>query len=155
MAITYLLDVNVLLALLWWDHAEHLATVRWFRSGGVSWATTPVTQAGFVRVLSNRSVSRGFVSPEGAMDLLEKNLTAVPRHVFWPADIPFVAPVRSACQQIIGPKQTTDAYLVALALRHAGKLATLDRGILELVKDRPGEDAVELIELPPAPPGVQ
>jgi predicted nucleic acid-binding protein len=31
-----------------------------------------------------------------------------------------------------GHQQITDAYLVALAIRHRGKLATLDRGIVQL-----------------------
>ena len=89
------------------------------------------------------------------MDLLRKNLAASPNHRFWSADIEFVDSVRSTCNALIGAKQTTDAYLVALAHRHGGRLATLDRGVAELVRDKPGQDAVELIELPSAPLGVQ
>ena len=89
------------------------------------------------------------------MDLLRKNLAAAPNHRFWSADIEFVDSVRSTCNALIGAKQTTDAYLVALAHRNGGKLATLDRGILELVRDQPGQDAVELIQLPAPSTGVQ
>lgn len=154
MAVTRLLDVNVLLALLWRDHAEHRAVAQWFRTSVTSWATCPPTQLGFVRVLSLPSVSKGFVAPADAMVLLEKNL-ADTRHIFWHADIEFVDPVRSACHTLVGSKQTTDAYLVALAQRHGGKLATLDRGILELVRDKPSAESVELIDLPSRPLGVQ
>jgi predicted nucleic acid-binding protein len=34
---------------------------------------------------------------------------------------------------LIGHRQITDAYLVALAIRNKGKLATLDRGIQQWV----------------------
>ncbi len=146
MAVTRLLDVNVLLALLWQDHEDHDSVTRWFNAHVTSWATTPTTQVGFVRVLSLKTVSRGFVSPSDAMDLLQKNLSS-PHHVFWPADIDFVGPVRAICHTIVGSKQTTDAYLVALAHRHKGKLATLDRGLPELVKGKPAQDLVELIDV--------
>ncbi|MGA6983427.1 MAG: hypothetical protein WBZ11_17880 [Candidatus Sulfotelmatobacter sp.] len=33
---------------------------------------------------------------------------------------------------LTGHQQITDAYLVALAMRNRGKLATLDRGILRI-----------------------
>ena len=154
MAVTHLLDVNVLLSLLWQDHEDHSLVARWFHANVKSWATTPTTQIGFVRVLSLKTVSRGFVTPLDAMDLLEKNLSD-PRHVFWPADIEFVGPVRTTCHMLVGGKQTTDAYLVALAERHGGKLATLDRGVPELVKGRPAQDLIELIELPARTQGVQ
>jgi toxin-antitoxin system PIN domain toxin len=154
MAVTRLLDVNVLLALLWRDHAEHRAVAGWFRSSVESWATCPPTQLGFVRVLSLPTVSKGFVAPADAMELLERNLVD-PKHVFWPADIEFVDPVRSTCHRLVGSKQTTDGYLVALAHRYGGKLVTLDRSIPELVRGKPAEGAVELIELPSRPLGVQ
>ncbi|MCB1018271.1 MAG: PIN domain-containing protein [Acidobacteria bacterium] len=150
----YLLDANVLLARHWKPHRHHPSVRHWFDSAVTEWATTPVTQAAFVRLLSIHAITGGTITPGRAMDALQYDLDA-PNHVFWPADIAFVEPVRAACNTLIGPKQATDAYLVALALRHGGKLATLDRGVLELVRGRPGEEAVELIELPAEPQGVQ
>ena len=146
---TYLLDANVLLALLWKPHAHHTAVRDWLAAVDGNWATTPLTQLAFVRLLSLNALTAGQVTPTRAMEVLERDLLD-PRHVFWPADIEFVGPVRSACQPLVGGKQTTDAYLVVLSQRHGGKLATLDRGILELVKDKPGQDFVELIEAPAA-----
>ncbi|MGH9896422.1 MAG: type II toxin-antitoxin system VapC family toxin, partial [bacterium] len=49
-----LLDFNVLVALAWPNHVHHQAAVKWFltnQSGG--WATSPLTESGFVRVSSN------------------------------------------------------------------------------------------------------
>lgn len=58
-------------------------------------------------------------------------------------------PVRWACSALIGSKQTTDGNVVASAYRHGGKLATLDRGTPELVRNKRAPDVVDLVELPP------
>lgn len=149
---TYLLDVNVLVALLWAPHVRHESAFEWFQANGSSWATTPATEMGFVRVASNSPATRGQVSPSRAMDALQ-GLMARPGHVFWPSDIAFVDPVRRLCHTLTGGNQTTDAYLMALAEHKGGKLATFDRGIRELVKDRDISDLVEVI--PDAQSGVQ
>jgi len=46
---TFLLDVNVLMALLWENHEHHQVARPWFRQIP-DFATSPVTQLGFVRV---------------------------------------------------------------------------------------------------------
>ena len=47
-----LLDVNLLVALAWPGHVSFATVHRWFaRHGDAGWATCPITQAGFVRVL--------------------------------------------------------------------------------------------------------
>ena len=61
----YLLDVNVLLALLWPPFESHEAAHAWFvKSGRHAWATNPLTQLGVVRLLTNPSVMRGAVGAE-------------------------------------------------------------------------------------------
>ena len=52
----YLLDTNVLVALLWPSHGQHEAAVGWFaRRRAKGWATCPLTEAGFVRIDGPRS----------------------------------------------------------------------------------------------------
>ena len=83
----YLLDVNVLVALIWPAHAFHASVHTWFsRHSRRGWSTCPITQAGFVRVVSNPSFSRDAVSPEEALSLLADNLQR-PSHQFWPDGI--------------------------------------------------------------------
>jgi uncharacterized protein len=50
-------------------------------------------------------------------------------HAFWPDAIPYE---RAHLGGIIGHRQVTDAYLVALARHHGARLATLDRGLAAL-----------------------
>ena len=65
---TALLDVNILTALLWPAHEHHDAAHRWFRARARGrWATCPLTQLGFVRIVSNPAFSREALSPAAAM----------------------------------------------------------------------------------------
>jgi len=143
----YLLDVNVLIALTWPTHVHHVAARRWFdRDSRGGWATCPITQLGFVRVSSNPAAIRDAVRPAEAVAMLER-LTALPGHRFWPDEVAVTLAGPFASLSLVGHRQVTDAYLLALARHHGGKLATLDRGVPDLVSER-GERRtwVELIE---------
>ena len=143
---TYLLDTNVLIALSWRGHAEHERVSKWFaRQGANGWATCPITQAGFVRIVSSPAFSRQAASPQEALQLLKQNL-AHPKHKFWPADLDLVEATKLITDRIVGHQQVTDAYLLGLAIKKQGTLATLDRGILELLGARsPQQENLELL----------
>lgn len=129
MSAAYLLDVNVLLALLWPDNPDNPAAERWFRENHrKGWATCPATQASFVRLSSNRSFTPNALNPSAALSLLEKNIKH-PHHEFWPesyelADL--LAPFRL---QIKGHRQIADAYLLGLARKKEARLVTFDKSI--------------------------
>lgn len=132
MKAAYLLDVNVLLALFWPRHSAHESARRWFlahRSRG--WATCPVTQAGFVRLVSHPAISLGLVSPADALRVLEENC-ADARHEFWPAALSVAKAAELAGFPLEGHRLVTDAYLVGLAAHHGGKLASFDRKLAAL-----------------------
>ncbi len=142
----YLLDVNALIALTWPTHVHHGQTRRWFeRNSGSGWATCPITQLGFARISSNPKIVRDAVSPREAVAMLAR-LAALPGYEFWPDDMPVAERGPFASLAFVGHRQTTDAYLLALAQNQEGKLATLDSGIAELIAER-GQRArwVELI----------
>ncbi len=128
-----LLDVNVLVALFWYDHADNDAAWQWFRGNQKSgWATCPFTQAAFVRIVSNPSLSSEAASPVEAIALLEEALEK-PTHVFWPDSIPFPEAASYLRPDISGHKQITDAYLLGLAIHHQAKLATFDKRLASLL----------------------
>lgn len=138
----FLLDVNVLVALAWPEHEFHHRVGTWFGHNSHSgWATCPFTELAFVRILSNPAVSPAALTPQNALSVLASN-TSLPDHHFWPDAISVKDALKTFHGRITGHKQLPDAYLVALALQHRGKLATLDRGIRGLGT----EDAVELIK---------
>ena len=129
---TALLDVNILTALLWPAHEHHEVAHRWFSArSSAHWATCTLTQLAFVRISSNPAFSRDALSPIEAVAVLEKNLVH-PAHEFWKDNIQVAAAVKGMEQVLLGHRQLTDAYLLALAVRHEGVLATFDRGLRTL-----------------------
>lgn len=142
----YLLDTNVLIALLWPSHAQHDRAVKWFaRHRGKGWATCPLTEAGFVRIVSNPAFSRDAVTPREAIGVLAAN-RAAKDHAFWPDELSFAEAVAFAGARLVGHQQATDAYLLGLALRRGGVLATLDERIAALTESKSTErKALEIV----------
>jgi predicted nucleic acid-binding protein len=107
-----------------------------------------LTQTGFVRVSSNDHVLPDARTPAEALALLEK-IILVPGHVFWSDDISICSSKFVARKRLVGYRQVADAHLLALALSREGRLATFDRGVLEIVPvSVPADHAVRVI--PPA-----
>lgn len=137
-----LLDINVLIALAWPSHVHHGHAQMWFatkRSAG--FRTCPLTQLGFVRICSNPAFSKQSVPPRVALMLLDQ-ITALPEHEFWADDLSLKQAMPPA-QPLVGHRQITDAYLVALAESRGGLVATLDRGLLAVAVGR--ETLVEIL----------
>jgi uncharacterized protein len=135
----HLLDTNLLIALAWPQHIHHAQAHDWFyKVGRSAWATCPMTQLAFIRLSSNERIIPEAVSPREGLEMLRR-ITALAGHQFWRDEIsPLEAAVFSSVA-LVGHRQVTDAYLLALAQHHDGKLATLDGGIAELIpaqKDR-------------------
>ena len=123
-----LLDVNVLLALTTESHALHVLAMAWSRSHGEKgWASCPLTQNGFVRIACQLPLPAKRTMAE-AVRQLQLQLAA-PGHEFWPDGIMFPDDLIFDHSQLTGHKQIADVYLLALAVRHSGRLVTFDRGI--------------------------
>ena len=131
---TALLDLNILTALLWPAHEHHDAAHRWFSArANAPWATCALTQLGFVRLTSNPAFSRDALSPTEAVALLAANLTH-PGHEFWTESLQVPTAIKEIEARLQGYRQLTDAYLLALANRRKGVLATFDRGLHTLAE---------------------
>jgi uncharacterized protein len=131
-----LLDINILTALLWPAHEHHEVAHRWFADRvDARWATCSLTQLGFVRIVSNPAFSRDALSPVEALALLGENLVH-PGHELWSDSLEVPTAVKEMESRLQGYKQLTDAYLLALAHRRKGVLATFDRGLRALSGDR-------------------
>lgn len=123
---SWLLDVNGLMAVLWENHEHHQQARAWFKNVS-SFATCPVSQLGFARVSSHPLL--GFsMSPETAFGVLRKFITD-PRHRFIVDDLSCADRVLRT-DLMVGPNQVTDRYLVALARQHGCSLATLDQPLV-------------------------
>ena len=120
---SFLADGNVLVALTVVEHVHHAAAIGWFEHSQPELATCPITEGTLVRFL----LREGRSAPE-AIAVLD----AV-RHESWHSFWADVLPYESAyLAGVIGHRQVTDAYLVALSRHNGGRLATLDRGLAAL-----------------------
>lgn len=137
-----LLDVNVLLALLDRAHVHHVRAREWFSSRvGHGWASCPLTQNGFVRIISQPRYPQPITTAR-AIALLQ-GAASTNLHEFWPADITLLDRSILDSSRVHGPRQLTDLYLLALAVKRGGCLATFDDAIpLSAV---PGADRHHLV----------
>jgi uncharacterized protein len=125
-----LLDVNVLIALFDPAHVHHEAAHKWFESNRkYRWATCPLTENAFVRVLSNPSYPSQTTTVEDATSRLQ-TFSSEREHVFWPDSVSIRERGRFRWNHVQGHRQLTDVYLLALAVSNQGRLATFDSTIL-------------------------
>jgi toxin-antitoxin system PIN domain toxin len=142
----FLLDVNVLVAMSWPTHPAYERAQEWFSNHArAGWATCPMTQTAFVRIVSNPAFSVDALSPTQAVAALQANLSHR-AHSFWPDDLQFHETIEPLTTRLSGHKQVTDAYLLGLAIHKKAKLATLDQSILALLPEKHGQrEFIELI----------
>jgi uncharacterized protein len=94
---------------------------------GQGWASCPLTQNGCVRILSQPSYPNAVPAAEVATRLYEATLDRA--HAFWPDSVSILAPDEINWPQLLSARHLTDAYLLALAVEHRGRLITLDQGV--------------------------
>ena len=123
-----LLDVNVLIGLLDGNHTHHATVSDWFASHiDHGWASCPLTQNGCVRIISQPRYPNALGVAEAVMRLREA--VSTPWHRFLPDDVSLLDDAVVNRQQLIGPRQVTDVYLLALAVSHGVRLVTLDKSV--------------------------
>ena len=145
---TYLLDINVLIALFDQAHVHHALAHGWLErvlSSGARWATCPITENAFVRVLSHPRYSTATTTPADLVRRL-RSFCSLPSHSFW-ADSVSLVDGRVFDEDLLGGHaHLTDTYLAALAAHHDAKLATFDQRI-SVLAIRKRNDCVEVITL--------
>ena len=124
----FLLDVNVLLAWGWADHADHARVEKWLARERANptnrFLTSPIPELGFVRISVQRA--EGQISVTDAAEALTGMVTALGgKHSFVSDD----TASRRFPAWCTTASRTTDAHLAALATNQGAKLATLDERI--------------------------
>ncbi|HWK55419.1 MAG TPA: TA system VapC family ribonuclease toxin [Hyphomicrobiales bacterium] len=123
-----LLDVNVLIALLDGAHLHHGAAMRWLGNHIThGWASCPLTQNGCVRVMSQPAYPNARATSEIASRL--RDATQQPEHVFWADDLSLLDDALFDWHELFNHRQLTDAYLLALAVKHDGVFVTFDHAV--------------------------
>lgn len=141
---TYLLDVNVSIALADPAHVQHEPSHEWFRCVGKhSFATCPITEDSLLRVVSHPR----YPDPPGmpaAVAGTFASLRSMAGHHFWPDEVGLMDAKRIDLARPLGHSQATDSDLLALARAHGRRLASLER---KLIVDaaKVGATALQLI----------
>lgn len=141
----YLLDINVLIALIDPGHVQHDAAHQWFATKGQkAWATCPLIENGVLRIIGHPRYPNSPGSPASVAGLLI-SLRGLPGHAFWPDDVSLLDREHVNAARLLDSAHVTDSYLLALARAHNGQLATFDqRLVTDAVID--GRQALHLIQ---------
>jgi uncharacterized protein len=128
----YLLDVNVLLALSLPTHQHHLAATEWFDEADFEWATTPMTEAGYVRLMINPRVVGYDISAVQAVEAL-REMRQSPGYLFV-HDATSLTDAAVDLESLAGTSQVTDFHLLNLAARNSLQLATFDGSLWRAIR---------------------
>jgi uncharacterized protein len=131
----YLLDVNVLVAILDEDHVHHEAATRWFDTPGLRWAICPFTEAGLLRYMTRPKT--GDMSMEEAAAMLAQ-LKQEPGYHYQSIFADWFTLSGPFFKRLFGHNQVTDSYLLGLAIQDGLVLATFDRAMLHLAGEHCG-----------------
>ncbi len=124
---TWLLDINVLIARQDASHEHHSRVAGWLTGQrGASWATCPITENGFIRILGHSSYPGWPGKPEKAAAALRHLISALPGHRFFPDEISLLDPKSLSDWRGVPSRAVTDLYLLGLAVHHKARFATLD-----------------------------
>jgi uncharacterized protein len=141
---TFLLDVNVLIALIDPAHVQHDPAHHWFsRRGHKSFATCPLTENGLVRIVGHPK----YPNSPGPPSAVVQSLVAIrnlPGHKFWPDKVSIADEAFFASALLSSHSRVTDSYLLALAHANGGHLATMDQKLATEVVPN-GKGSLELI----------
>ena len=121
-------DVTVLIALLDAAHVHHRVARAWLEAHiSQGWASCPLTQNGCIRILSQPAYPGA--EPPGAVAARLADAASTSWHEFWADDFSLLDADAVDWRQVLGSRQLTDTYLLALAVRRGGRLVTLDRAV--------------------------
>ena len=124
----WLLDGNVLVALVIKSHQQHARASVWFASSHEPYLTCSITEGTLLRLHMTYALDRSALA---AWNTLAR-LRADPRHEFLDAGFSYAEVSHLG---LLGHKQVTDAWLAELARRYGAKLATLDAGLVAMHPD--------------------
>jgi toxin-antitoxin system PIN domain toxin len=128
----YLLDINILIALLDPDHPFHYLAHKWWGMEGQPWASCPITENGLIRIMASAAYSKNTqLSVADVSEMLSVFVTNTD-HVFWPDDLSFRDQKKFEHTSILSSKHLTDLYLLAIATKNQGTLVTFDQNISTL-----------------------
>lgn len=125
----HLLDINVLIALMDPDHAFHQRAHAWWSARQRPWASCPITENGFIRIMSSATYSRNQSFSVADITSRLSVFISYSDHAFWPDALTLRDGEHFRHTSILSSKHLTDLYLLGLAVENKGQLVTFDQHI--------------------------
>lgn len=143
---TWLFDVNVLLAIADENHVFHTAIHHWLSTQkNKRWATCAITECGFIRVISQPAYRGERREAPAAIRFLRLMKAGADwTHDFWPDSVSITDAAVVNEARVAGPRQITDLYLAALAFSRQSRLVTFDTGIPWHIIPGAGSSLIEI-----------
>ncbi len=138
----YLLDVNLVIALVNEDHIHHASAMEWFDTPKLQWALCPFTEAGLLRFLTHPKIRN--LPMEEAVAILS-SLKREPGYHYLPVMADWHQTTAPFADRLHGHNQVTDAFLLGIAVHEQFALATFDKAILHLAGEH--RQHVQLLEI--------
>ena len=120
-----LLDANLLISLCDLDHVDHQRATIWSQQNMKLFATCAITQGALIRHIMRAKEGATVLQAKGIL----KQVVSMPGHIFWSDAVSYMDLPEKG---VVGYRQVTDAYLIALAAHHTGRVATFDRALAAL-----------------------
>ena len=128
----YLLDVNVLIALIDPRHPAHNRVHAWYgeHPGGI--ALCPLVENGAARIMSQAAYAQNESSftVSNLLAVIGKLKTMANDCEFWGDTVSMTDTELFDHTKLLSHRQITDSYLLGLALAHGGALVTVDQNIV-------------------------
>jgi len=124
-----LLDVNVLIALLDDAHVFSRRANEWLDAAPRRVATCPIVENGVIRIMSAPSYSTLHRAAPGDIAEGLRSLAEALDHEFWSDEVSMLDETAVDFSRLHGHRQVTDAYLLALAVRRGGAIASFDTAL--------------------------
>jgi len=141
----FLLDVNVLIALMDADRVHHDPAHEWFETLADSeWLTCPITQNGAIRVVTGPKYVNGPVRLADAVDSL-RTVIAKGSHVVVPDEISLLDDSHMDIAKLASAAQITDTYLLALASSQNAAFVTFDQRMITAAVISPNVSILTLL----------
>lgn len=125
----HLLDINVLIALMNPDHAFHQRAHAWWAERQRPWASCPITENGFIRIMASAAYSRNQNFSVSEITARLSLFVSNSDHIFWPDALTIRDEEHFQDTSILSSKHLTDIYLLGLAVKNHGRLVTFDQHI--------------------------
>ena len=138
---SYLIDINVWLAMTWDLHPQHVSASRWYaamnESNDSALLFCRMTMLGFLRLLTNRTVmGDSTITLNNALKLYDRWILD-PRVELLPEPRRIDKLFRQALSPVAAQPATkaiTDCYLIGFAAAAGAHIVTFDRGLAGMAK---------------------